>query len=57
MKRSVEAAFRSAPGQFRKDLEHELLKLLFAMTPVVLMANLINGTLIAVVFFRANAPH
>jgi hypothetical protein len=33
-----------------------LLKLLFAMTPVVLMANLINGTLVAVVFFRANAP-
>lgn len=56
MKRSVEAALDSQPGRFRKDLERELLTLLFATTPVVLVTNLINGTLIAVVFFRANAP-
>ena len=53
---SVDRASDREPGRFREDLQRELLKLLFAMTPVVLMTNLVNGTLIAVIFFRANAP-
>ena len=56
MNTSVDRASDPEPGRFREDLQRELLKLLFAMTPVVLMTNLVNGTLIAVIFFRANAP-
>lgn len=56
MNTSVDRASDREPGRFREDLQRELLKLLFAMTPVVLMTNLVNGTLIAVIFFRANAP-
>jgi diguanylate cyclase (GGDEF)-like protein len=39
-----------------KDVQRELLALMFATTPVVLAANLINGTLIAGVFVRAHPP-
>ena len=56
MNRSVDRALKPEPDRFREDLQRELLKLLFAMTPVVLMTNLVNGTLIVVIFFRANAP-
>jgi diguanylate cyclase (GGDEF)-like protein len=37
-------------------LQHERLALLFAMTPIVLAANLVNGTLIAGVFLGSCAP-
>lgn len=40
----------------REDLQNELLRLLFAVTPIVLITNLINGTLIAVVFIKSDIP-
>lgn len=39
-----------------RELDDELVKLMFSMSPVVLAANLINGTLIAAVFFRSHPP-
>ncbi|MGZ8411083.1 MAG: putative bifunctional diguanylate cyclase/phosphodiesterase, partial [Hyphomicrobium sp.] len=39
-----------------EGLQRERLDLLFAMTPVILAANLVNGTLIAGVFFGSYAP-
>ena len=56
MNTSVDRASDREPGRFPRRIFRGLLKLLFAMTPVVLMTNLVNGTLIAVIFFRANAP-
>lgn len=38
------------------DIDSELLRLLFTMMPVVLATNLVNGTLIAAVFFRSIGP-
>ena len=48
----------SAPEACRswEGLQRERLDLLFARTPVVLAANLVNGTLIAGIFFGSYAP-
>jgi diguanylate cyclase (GGDEF)-like protein len=40
----------------RERLQRERLKLLFAMTPVILAVNLVNGTLIAGVFLQPYGP-
>ena len=56
MDRSVYTAVDAQQACFREDLQRELLKLLFATTPVVLVTNLINGTLIAGIFLRTNEP-
>ena len=55
MNRSVYTAADPQQARFREDLQRELLKLLFATTPVVLVTNLINGTLIAGIFFATSA--
>jgi diguanylate cyclase (GGDEF)-like protein len=42
--------------RFSQDVRRELLALLCATTPVVLAANLVNGTLIAAFFLRVHSP-
>ena len=43
-------------GSIEENLRYELVLLLFSHLPIVLMANLVNGTIIAVVFFQVTAP-
>ncbi|HSK29863.1 MAG TPA: hypothetical protein VLA17_07855, partial [Candidatus Limnocylindria bacterium] len=56
MWRSHDTTLGPETRRSRERLQRERLDLLFAMTPVILAANLVNGTLIAAVFFGSYAP-